>query len=462
MTTIKVMNWNLERFGGGRAQIADLTSLIATILVEEEIDLFVGLEIAGVTGQLAMEMIAEGCRALAIADKQTNATGLYRCIQLAETTGGETYGFLVRDLSKLRPCAPAVGQGADDSLGCQQLPLRSMWDIAWTTFGGVADWTNKSNLDTTEILIPAPLAAPFVQVKRTESSNADWVNFQGQSMANGGTALGNGSRQPCVAMFAMQTSAGGTAYMAVVALHSGATRSASNILGANQFRQLTLLDVCQSYGVQAQTNPAVTGRAASQGYIDGNWVAPANLLVLGDFNMNFADTEKKKGKTYDAYQMVSPDTWNAPGTESGAPGNAGTAPKNAPSTVKTCPTVRFEPDAKFPMYLKTGIYNEMTHLTPVDEFDPNKENIFNGCLDNIFFGGTATYNQPAAIIPIPARIQDRTYIIAELAQYYAVLGVRHADVESLWEANMTINNLDALTGARLISDHLPVVLQLAV
>lgn len=474
MATLTVMSWNLQSFGEGRGNIEPLCESIAHIIVNGGIDLFIALELASKTGSRALASIARACQNIA------NAPDSYKYMQVSNATGNDMYGFLIRDLSVISFCSGIPCDGPNIPKGTLGDPLGAMTQSTWTTYA--PPQTRPNQVYSTAR--PALLAEPFVKSSGSRPCNADKSTFGGQTVANGGLAQGGGTRLPTVTVFALNPQDQQTrSYIGIVALHSAAARSKGNTLGGQQLKQLSGLDICQSYGVQKQDDLEIDAVTAQEIYIDGAWRALSNLLVIGDFNLDFeyTDPTRKQNKTEKdaraAYAAMTPDRWKAPGQQSAQPGTVGTHMDGAPPAQKDPKQVLFLSNYTLPLQLKAAINTENTLLGTLADYDEivanggNPKTFTSYSIDNIFFGGVQASSanrqqdgQYGTVGDLPNAILNGVVDITPLAIYYFGADVRSASQMSMFDDNPKPNltDRDALIGSRLISDHLPICLQFTI
>jgi hypothetical protein len=410
MPNIRIMNWNIQNLGPIKYQLNDVMAAIAKVVVDNNIDIFVAVEINTTKSNMA-NTIALALRA-ALNTYATVSHGLpansYTTYVLSPNTGLEFYGFFIKNTAVVRPViitgAPPptqVGDGGTALAACQ--------------FAAQA--------------VPGPFPGGF-PLMQTDTPlpghhhNAHWT----------------ATRLPCLGLFEIQGAAAANQYLPIVVCHF----APNNIQAPAQFRVLpgfSLLNLIANPPAGG-FNLNITNSAGVAG------PKPISMAVItGDFNIDY------------------PDASYNPLTGAAAPaaslGFAAGLPAGPPPPPKT-------------------------HLLTLDEFavrrpGGNVLNLRTVCYDNFFIGGGFAAGAGAgrrilnpAVIDIPALVRVRNLKLNQSINHYAELdqkGFSGSDRElyklagsdyrkQLTVKEMIMSPIAVLIGARLISDHLPVIIEL--
>lgn len=471
MTNICILHWNLEKFGRGRANVNYLVNTMADIIYDQNADICIFTELAPATGGQALLRLAQACSQ----KYGNNAESYFRYYFVSENAGAECYGFLIKDINVVRPLQfyqlqtnPVANLGTlANPLTCLDAGGWKMWPNGWDQI-----LPAQNGFTTGDML--APVMDLFAMRTNPRLGSA-YYNFAGQAMTGGGYAQGSGSRLPALAVFTVKTD-NGLYWFPVVALHAAASLGTSNPLAECQVPQLALLHIAQLFGLGDDRADAAGPRQAGYLYINENqqtnpttgWLPVQNLMVTGDFNLDFNDDA-------DAYNaLTTAVATGGSGTPGGAAATAGNAPgATPPVTGIQAPTASRSQRAAFLMSLKTGVTQGFTHLNQYQAGGTNSP-FGTVVFDNMFYGGQQLAGAvnpnggtgDAAFVPnVPAAITapGGTFSIAGLATSYAQAGVRNANQAAAAPLRayptQPMTTSAQLIGARLISDHLPQVTQ---
>lgn len=466
MPAVRVMNWNIEQLSDNKVHnVPGVADAIARTVVYQNVDLLILLEVklTNVTG--VMNTLSNAMNGHAGGND-------YLGWFLSEVTGGEYYGFIVRDLDQIRPLQLVQQPGRPT--GTSQDPLNNLKKNAWTT------WPS-ANWGTSAYPVAPPAHRPRIPLTDVfaTSRGRGKRTFSGQPLGTTGYSLGRGYRLPCLALF--QVHAAQTTTVPIVCCHYGATRGGSNPLARGQTSQMRLTHVAQLFR---------DSTAAKQSHyltVNNHATRVQEILFTGDFNLDFLqnDSTANQGsipfKIHEAYEALTPKDH---GEGSAAP------PPATPGPAAPVPPQPFNPPfADGPRFgnvdnqeLRAAVTTQGTILkkykpgTPY----PTLASLRGAAFDNFFYGGTqlrnATINFGAGnidsgeVVDVPSRIvkagaaanlQDLD--LSATCVHYMVQGTKNA----VAAPNLTnapgfgppLTPRQRLIGARFVSDHLPVVIE---
>lgn len=461
------MNWNIEQLSDNKINIAGMATAIARTVVSQNIDILIVLEVRSTQVNNIMNTLSAALNAVAGGN---NYTGWF----LSYKTGGEYYGFIIRDMDVVRPIGVTGGPA-----GTSNNPLSNLHA---NTF---AVWPNN-NFGATAYPVPA-VGKPRMPLTDLHATNPPRGRkrrrFSGQTIGQGGYSLGRGFRLPCLAMFMVHSAMAGATYLLpTVVCHYAAVRGGRNHLAQGQTSQLKYLHIAQLFD-----DNNITGGGAQSGYIDVDNAAEniQELLLTGDYNMDFLLNNPGGNNiartNHMSYLTITPTIT----------GGGSAAPAALPAAAGPVPAVPFPgPYPRGPIRtnilnqaLKAAATTEGTHLVQYDPLviPPNTNALKDACFDNFIFGGTqlsATVQinfgvgniDAADVVDVPANIVQPGGVVGAndidlsgTAAAYVVRGTKNAAAALNLQGAagvapaLTVN--DRLIGARLVSDHLPVVVQ---
>lgn len=465
MPNIRIMNWNIEQLSWNKIRMGNMTDVLAQTVVDQNIDILVVVEVRTTRVTDIMQRMAISLNNLAGGNN-------YLAWFISYKTGGEFYGFFIRDLNAIRPVRITAGPGG----GTTQPPGSANYPIINLEKYTFGVWPTN-NWATNAYPVPNPhpqlplidaYAAP-ARPRRTKKAR-----FSGQPLTQGGYSLGRGFRLPCLAMFMVHTGAGDY-LIPIVCCHYAAVRSGRNFLGQSQVSQLRFLHIAQLFDDHDSGNP-------TSGYIDidNAPVRIQELMYTGDFNMDFQQND------WNGTNIALSNRWayNALTPTEQQGGSA--LPAALPAPAGPVPPVPFTPPFRNgpstsdieEQVLKAAATTQGTilkHYNPL-VLPPNTGALKGATFDNFLFGGTqlsatvqinfGTGNIDAGdIIDIPANIVQQgagaamqDLDLSAIAAAYVIKGTKNAAAAPNLQAAMgglTVN--DRLIGARLLSDHLPVI-----
>ncbi|GAA1957084.1 hypothetical protein [Catenulispora subtropica] len=496
MPNIRVLQWNIRKFGQPKSAIPGMLRAISHTIVGANADIAIILEPTGSTGVVALQALAADLRVIDGAN--------HWALTYTSATGRERYGFLCRNLNLVRFTAVTnnvhvAAPPAD--IGTVNHPVRNLEEIDFTTW--------PANFGAP---FPAPLPAPPRQplldlfAVPPRARMARLVRFGGQPAAQGGLAQGIGARLPCLALFHIHTPAGNHYYLPIVVCHFYATRSshAHNGGATRQIAQMKFLHAVQKYAFRdlaaAGPPPVECGYLS----IDGAAVPVRELIITGDWNVDFKQNldggRFLEQVNHNAFVTLTPTPQN--GGSAAVPLLVGTAvagpgalPAGGPPIVPfqvpaAPPTVTSVPNQA----LRSAVTRQGTILLQYNAANAravagmapgNLAALRDCCYDLTFYGGTQVsgaamltpaaggspadaglvVDVPASIVPGPAApggLAPGQVWVGQIQNYYAnrIPPLYNADQAPALNQHPAVLTLtDRWIGANLISDHVPTVLQ---
>jgi hypothetical protein len=494
MPVIRVMNWNIEQLSWNKVNKPGMLNAIARTVNAENIDVLVLLEV-----RITKVMNAMTALSAALGSAAGGGTGgaahNWQCFFLSFQTGKERYCVFIRDLDVVRPVHPVAGIGPtgteNDRLTNLQLNIFQLWPHA--------DW------NTSAYLVPMPgvgfrlpLLDLYASQRAPRAAKARRSGFAGQPIANGGYSLGRGYRTPALALL-MVHGAGGDYLVPIIMCHYAS--GSANPLARSQVGQLKYLHLAQLFdnnpsgGPIAPGGPLVPGQS---GYIDVLNAAGAHTAVriqelafTGDFNIDFLQNIPGPGNTPTEGQINMAYSALTPAVAAGGSG----APAALPGAALPAPGVPFViavPPPAGPVDSTIGAQRLRTAVTsqgtimgqlmmppapPAGVIPPAP--YVTAALDNFLYGGTnlagafvnfgLANNDSGQVVNVPANIVNAAAAnppdidLRGTAVSYAATNTKKAQYAMNLQGGgappPALTALDRLIGARLVSDHLPVVLQ---
>jgi hypothetical protein len=482
MPQIRVMNWNVEKLSYTKSQIAGMAQAIADVVVSGTVDIAILLE---------LRHVAVGAVLTAVTNAINARPGGASYWLRSESIGGEHYGFIVRDVAAIRPVVMGPPAAGATPLGTSTNPLTNLLDpvCGWHT------WPVRfPTAWTAGVPLPAPPLFPLCDqfATRTLARNAAGrltfggrpATLRGLPAAIGGYAPGRGSRMPCLAMFVVAGPLGLYYLLPIVVCHYGAVRSGRNQLAQAQISQLRYMHASQLFSYVNPGGIFAAPAAPVAGYltIDGGSVPVQNLMFTGDFNVDFLTNSSVAG-------APSPSNANAAALRNMTPTQqrgGSVTPAAAAGQLPAPPAGPLPPPAPLPLALplignqalRASTTSEGTMLQPIPPppitlpAAATTSTLRGAAFDYFLYGGPQLNS---AVVPMAAP-QDSGIVIdvpsllsapgaggidlTGAQQYYTGTGTKSASQApnlSTVGANLTL--ADRWIGARLISDHLPVVLE---
>ncbi|WP_345575128.1 hypothetical protein [Nonomuraea rosea] len=464
------MNWNIEQLSAKKLNIAGLATAIARTIAVANVDIVLLLEVRLTNVNTAMTTLSKALNAAEPGAAGNNWRGYF----LSWPTGRECYAALIRNLDLIRPVVVSSGP-----IGTVAVPLR---DLRRNVF---KLWPSANWAATAYPVAAARPALPLCDVFFTRTRGVKRARFGGQTIANGGYALGYGFRLPALAMFWIHTAAGDYLVPFVVC-HYAAIRGAKqrNVLGQGQVAQLNQLHIAQLFN----DNPAGAGAG---GYLDVLDAVPAHqpipvreVCFTGDFNLDFLNNLPNGGNVAQtnsrALDALTPTPQGGgSATPPALPGVFGVPPALPYAGVLPPPPAAAQMPAQI---LRAAITTQGTiqrayPLPNPAPASPPPAPYASAAFDNFFYGGTrltsaaVAYGTGAAdageVVNVPANIVQGApgaagqIGLATVVAHYAALMKKNAALAPNLQAapgRAALIADDRLIGARLLSDHFPVVL----
>jgi hypothetical protein len=489
---IRVMNWNVEQLSWNKLnpnKRPGMLQAIARTVNAANVDVLVLLEVRITKVMDAMSALSTALGSVAGGNNMAQPNNWQRFF-LSYQTGKERYCVFIRNLDLVRPAYPVAGTGPtgteDDRLNNMQRNVFRLWPTA--------DW-NTSAYPAQQPGFRLPLLDLYASSSNPRLAKAQKSAFAGQPIGNGGYSLGRGFRTPALALLAVHGGAGNY-LIPVIMCHYASARS-RNILASQQVGQLKYLHLAQLFNnnpdnlnAQNQAQPGLSG------YIDvldaaNNHTAVRiqELVFTGDFNLDFLTNTMAAAQAliHNAYVQLTPTLRAAGSADAAATAVPGTA-------VLPAPAVPFGPAPLPPgpvasaikaQFLKTAVTSQGTIMMPLASPPVPPAGVIppapyvTKALDNFFYGGTnlagavvnfgpgmidsgQVVNVPANVVNVPV-VNPPDIDLRATSQAYAGAGTKSAqnapNLRGAGAPPPALTALDRLIGARLVSDHLPVVLQ---
>jgi hypothetical protein len=465
---VRILNWNIQTLGPTKRRVPGVMEAIGKVIADAQADVVIVVELAGSTPATSMRALSKATRAHIPPGGHD-----YSAWAVSYASNGESYGLLIRDLDQVRPLRVVAGPSGREAAAAGDGPLKLLdanrFAIWPAPFPAAVNYP-----------LGAPPSMPLVDVwaRPPQPRGKRGRDFPGRNLQQGGYAEGRGFRLPCLMMLAVSNGAGGFSLLPVVINHFGA----GDPLARAQLEGLKQVDIAQKF---------VTGRHVN---VEGNAVRVQELLLTGDFNVDFAvnspggSEEAKRNRRW--LEVLTPATagaGSAPG--SGAPGRRVPPGKPLPPAPAPLPPPVVgnpQPPSTLDigdMDLKTAVTAKATFLAAWNSPPPPPppplpwgEHIY----DNFFFGG-----QRLQVLALPPGVLDAGAVVQvpELADvalrpflgatwtYYTTAPKYVKPAPKLSEKTlMALGALEfnpaiapaglsrqaGLVGARWISDHLPV------
>ncbi|HYH06098.1 MAG TPA: hypothetical protein VEK11_03460 [Thermoanaerobaculia bacterium] len=406
------MNWNIQNFGATKAGLLyrnyDVVQAIAEVVVREEIDIFVMLEVNTTNEGTARELASVMRDALRREDDREDPD-LWMQTVISPNTGAEFYAFFVRD-SRITEPLPFV-----DMIGRTFLP--EILNVR----NPIADAIWEGDPDDYDVMhYYFPLLGPDVRERSAYGRPRGFPPWPGV-------------RYPVLGLFRVAGATAANEILPIVACHF----APAAVLAQRQFRTLFSFSLLNGLAPNPYV-PPVTLRIRRNGTVVQR--TPRYYVLTGDFNVDY---------TRNAYAAIVGTGRQELGATAAITDNT-VLPDTMLMTYRQFDAVRPKTTAEF----------------AVSNFD------------NFFLRQSAARGAGAAVsrsevIDIPEDIYFRSLELRASVAHYRELDQRgFASGEYQWPvadfANQLTNRTTMVTrkgslvGARLISDHLPAIIDLRV
>lgn len=410
MPTIRLMNWNIQNFGRTKAGLnfnnGDVVAAIAKTVTDAEVDIFVMLEVNTTSEATARELASTMREALQAAEEDLT---LWEVAVLSPNTGREFYAFFIRDRRVLEPL-PIVGPIIPQYNSPPEV-LGQMRPIANAVFA-----EQLHDYDVLDAWFPllAPDVNEYLQTGRRLPVPA-WPAI----------------RRPVLGLFHVKNVTGATSVLPIIACHFAPAAT----VASQQFRVLPYYSLLNGLAPIPRVQPValdliIGGQRGRH--------APSYYALTGDFNIDYPAP---------AYNPIT--------------GNAidqlGAAAQITNQTVL--------PDTML-----------MTYGRFITDRPRNTAAFAVSNFDNWFVRRSAARPTVPAIrhsevYNIPEDVRLRDLELDESVRHYRELDQRGFSVANyqqlvtdfanqLTNPTTMINRAGALVGGRLISDHLPAILDI--
>jgi hypothetical protein len=482
MPQIRVMNWNIESLSINKINIAGMTTAIARTVAAANVDILIVLEVKVTRVAAAMTAVSN---ALNAADGGGNN---WRGYFLSYKTGGEFYCVFIRNLNLIRPMYVSAGPP-----GTSPQPLTNMKANVFSIWP-TPNWA--TNAYGGGVFVQPYPRVPICDAWATprNARAAKQVNFGGQPIGAGGYSLGRGYRLPGLALFWIHNAAGDTV-LPVLMCHYAAVRSRRqrNNLAQSQVNQMMNLQMPQYFNDQIPFNEAsqwlqYRDAAGNIAFWNVN-----EICITGDFNLNFLENSGGVGATniqltnHFAYMGITPTIQQggsaAPAAAAGVPVAMPGAPYAPPYGNAPVVNQIREQELRSAVTTQGTIMNQYPLQIPPPAPPPPPAPYVSSAFDNFFYGGarlnTAAPNfgtggvDSGEVMNVPNNIVMQGGVgaagqvdLSAVAAHYAATNTKNAqnapNLQVAAGGAAALDQNDRLVGARLISDHLPVILDFAV
>jgi endonuclease/exonuclease/phosphatase family metal-dependent hydrolase len=424
---IKIMTWNIQNLGltkaglekGGNPGGFDIIDAIAKVVVDADVDLLIILEINTTntdTARKIMSVLGSHMNRYATKSKKMHA-GSYSNSMLSHNTGKEYYGFILKNTAIIKPTSVKCsenGMSVDEPEFVVSGDPTNAVDLSKCTFTTITPDTLVNGTNHQVLEHAFPLFKLGLSKKRANLTPLKIDPIE--------------KRYGCLAVFEIANTSLANRFLPIFAFHFNPDHTAAK-RQVDKLQYFELFNGLKPGGTAAQTNVIVSG---------GKAAAPHALnmaLITGDFNIDVIHPSPKKG--YDTLQ--SEMNYKA---LIGANSHLVTIDKYSPRTIKT------------------------TERLAVHAYD----NFF---VDSQSENGVLT-SQNGQAINIPELIKTNKIRLNESIDHYAELDQRGfkntsnnyiepiKDYKNQLLGSTYQNAKGTLIGARLISDHLPVIIDLSI
>lgn len=253
------MNWNIQNFGRTKAGLnfnnGDVVAAIAKTVADAEVDIFVMLEVNTTSEATARELASTMREALQAAEQDLT---LWEIAVISPNTGREFYAFFIRDRRVLEPL-PIVG------------PIIPQYNSPPEVLGQMRPIANAifaEQLHDYDVLDAwFPLLAPD-------------VNYVLQAGRVLGVPTWPAIRRPVLGLFHVKNVAGATSVLPIIACHFAPAAT----VASQQFRVLPFFSLLNGLAPQPSVLPVALNLII--GGVQGQH-APSYYALTGDFNIDY-------------------------------------------------------------------------------------------------------------------------------------------------------------------------------
>lgn len=484
MPNIRIMNWTIASLSWEVAQIPGMVDAIARTVVSQQVDILILPDIVVAEAERAMNALATRMNALAPGEGND-----YKVWCLSHRATDGRYGFIIRDLNTIRPVQVTAGPTGEYGTRIQNLFANTFatWPGTYAAvqngYGGLPNewpWQGPS--------------IPLIDLYAAPPAPTGTAPTAGGNLVGGAHTLGTGHRPPCMALFEVRNTTEGASTLlpVVVCRYTG-----DETLAAGQLAQLKDLHIAQHFNNGQYIN------------LNGAPALISEIIVTGDFNVDFrgADPEgtPEEQARSNGYRALTP---TVPSGGSATPAAAPGAPRPVPGTqgAMRFPFNQEDYPARVAsnlipqLSLRVAVTTENTHYLALGAATPPTSLALmrDRCYDNFIYGGTrlntvvrvpCPAGAPPPGIDIPTGNAGLTVDPANnirlsgdpdlntatngfldvrgLAQHYTNADQRGAREHPRLIAThvnqgtvgLALTIEDRWVGAKLISDHLPIVIQ---
>lgn len=257
MPQLKIMNWNIQNFGESKTEKASVLDMIAGIVVGNQIDIFIVLELNTANAGTVTETLTTLAQIL---NDRAGGGTLYTTIILSPGTGVEFYGFIVRDTAAVQPVTLTGGSLSPEAdLGARTFTVRN----------GASTVTNLgTGSDYFPLIVPA-------YVMPNQHNPAQWP----------------GPRKPCMALFKITFPGNNPQYVPIIAAHTRPGLMGQSPAWQIATVPFTYAVYRSAQRANPAPPPAVVGPDLTLDV--GGPRAVGNVIVTGDFNVDYGDVRQR-------------------------------------------------------------------------------------------------------------------------------------------------------------------------
>lgn len=458
MPQIRVMNWNIESLSRNKIKYPGFLLAVARTIIAADVDVLIIVELRKVGPDLILDGLSRELNGLAPGLHGNDWLGNF----YSHDTGTERYGVLIRNLDLIRP----VGI-TDQNVGTAEAPIKNLLDHRFEVLP--SDFPNPAypiNMASRQVIPLIDLYATDPLARRVKKK----IKFAG-------------SRKPCLIVFKVHTA--NDYIFPIVGCHYGATRKGTNALAQFQVDQLRLLHIAQLYSNYDLDLDEGPGDAVSRYMnIGGHPVRVQELAFTGDFNMDFMENAAGHPGSTASRNRNSYDTITPTAQFAGSTAPPADAPPAAPGVPSINPVTAPDRDSIPKQALRAAVTAQGTILIKVADKIKNCQRPYwclrSAAFDNFFYGGTQFHlavipgfqppdgaNDAGEVINMPDNVvrgvphYPEDFNVQPIASYYIAYkkGVKGTGTAFGLYPPWPKTARDVLVGARLLSDHLPVVVE---